>query len=55
MHIDDLTREAGLDSGLVSSTLTLMELKGMVQQVGGMNYVLARESDPAYEVNGGDE
>ena len=54
VHIDDLTREAGLESGLVSSTLTLMELKGMVQQVGGMNYVLARESDPSYEIDNSD-
>jgi hypothetical protein len=33
----------------VSSTLTLMELKGMVQQVGGMNYVLMREPDVVYK------
>ena len=26
----------------VSATLTMMELKGMVKQVGGMQYVLAR-------------
>ncbi len=38
------------NGGLVGSTLTLMELKGMVQQVGGMNYVLAREPDPTYEI-----
>lgn len=48
MHIDDLTRRVELPSALVSSTLTLMELKGMVRQVGGMQYVLARESDPVY-------
>jgi DNA processing protein len=55
LHIDDLTREAGLESGLVSSTLTLMELKGMVNQVGGMNYVLARESDPSYDIDKSDK
>lgn len=49
VHIDDLTREAGLPSSQVSSTLTLMELKGMVLQVGGMSYVLSREPEPAYE------
>jgi DNA processing protein len=27
----------------VSSTLAMMELKGMVKQVGGMNYVVARQ------------
>jgi DNA processing protein len=49
-HVDDLSRAAGLPSALVSSALTMMELKGMVQQVGGMNYTLAREPDPTYEV-----
>ncbi len=51
IHIDDLTRQAGLPSNLVGSTLTIMELKGMVIQVGRMNYVLAREPDPNYEIN----
>ncbi|UCG25778.1 MAG: hypothetical protein JSW55_07255, partial [Chloroflexota bacterium] len=50
LHIDELIRLAELPSGMVSSTLSMMELKGMVQQVGGMNFVLAREPDPAYEV-----
>lgn len=50
VHIDDLTRGAGLPSAFVSSTLTVMELKGMVQQVGGMNYMLMREPDPGYRI-----
>jgi DNA processing protein len=49
IHIDALTRQVELSSALVSSTLTLMELKGMVRQVGGMQYVLAREPDPVYD------
>ncbi|MDX1663676.1 MAG: helix-turn-helix domain-containing protein, partial [Candidatus Promineifilaceae bacterium] len=53
LHVDDLTRSSGLPSAQVSSTLTLMELKGMVQQVGGMRYVLAREPGPVYDVDGG--
>ena len=40
-HIDELIRESGLPTTTVSSTLTMMELKGMVKQVGGMQYVLA--------------
>jgi hypothetical protein len=32
-----------------------MELKGMVQQVGGMNYVLLREEDPIYDTTQGSE
>lgn len=41
-HIDELTRQSGLIAPIVSSTLTMMELKGMVKSVGGMQYVLAR-------------
>jgi DNA processing protein len=51
VHIDQLTLQAGLPSAQVSSTLTLMELKGMVRQVGGMNYILGREPDPVYETS----
>lgn len=50
VHIDELARLTGLPSSLVSGTLTIMELKGMVQQVGGMNYVRLREADPTYNV-----
>jgi len=51
VHIDDLHRETGLPIAQVSSTLALMELKGMVRQVGGMNYVIARESQATYKVD----
>lgn len=47
-HVDELSRQTGLSSSTVSSTLTLMELKGMVMQVGGMNYVKLRESGKGY-------
>lgn len=50
IHIDELTLQAEIPASLVSSTLTLMELKGMVLQVGGMHYILAREPNSAYEV-----
>ncbi len=49
-HIDDLRRATGLPIASVSSTLALMELKGLVRQVGGMNYIAAREDSPAYKV-----
>ncbi len=49
VHIDELSRETGLSSQVVSSTLTLLELKGIVRQVGGMNYVMVREPGPAYD------
>lgn len=49
LHVDELGRLTGMPSYLVSSTLTLMELKGMVQQVGAMNYVRLREPDVVYQ------
>jgi DNA processing protein len=41
-HVDELIRESGLPTTLVSSTLMMMELKGMIRQFGAMQYVLAR-------------
>jgi DNA processing protein len=41
-HIDELIRESALPTDKVSSTLMTMQIKGMVKQVGGMQYVLAR-------------
>ncbi len=38
-HVDEVGRAVQLPIAVVSSTLALMELKGMVRQVGGMNYV----------------
>ena len=43
VHIDEVSRHSGLPVATVSSTLTTMELKGYVKQVGGMNYVRTRE------------
>lgn len=43
IHVDELGRATGLPINVVTSALALMELKGAVRQVGGMNYVLARE------------
>ncbi len=50
VHVDDLGESTGLSASDVSSTLTMMELKGMVRQVEGMNYVVARESSVKYIV-----
>lgn len=55
LHVDELSRASGLTSNMVSSTLTLMELKGMVQQMGGMSYALSREPEPVYEVKDDEE
>ena len=41
-HIDELIKKSKLKSSIVNSTLTLMEMKGKVRNLGGMNYVLSR-------------
>lgn len=38
-HIDEICHLAGMAIDQVAAALTMMELKGMVQQVGGMRYV----------------
>lgn len=50
-HLDVLARRAGIPVATVSSTLVMMELKGMVRQVGSLQYVRAYEPRVAYEVN----
>lgn len=49
-HVDELGRAAGLPASTVASTLALLELKGLARQVGGMSYVLARESQVEYRI-----
>lgn len=42
IHIDELVRQSSLPSHTVGSTLTLMEMKGTVKNLGAMMYVLQR-------------
>ena len=49
-HIDEICRASGLAVSTVSSTLALMELKGLVKHIGAMNYCLARETREEYGV-----
>ena len=49
-HIDEVCRSSGLPISTVSSALSMMELKGLVRQMGNMNYVLARETRQEYKV-----
>ncbi len=51
VHVDELGRLTGMPMSLISSTLTMMELKGMIQQVGGMNYIRLREEGPIYNTD----
>ena len=43
-HIDEICRRSGLTMPEVSSTLAMLELKGIARQAGSMNYVLARRN-----------
>jgi DNA processing protein len=48
LHVDEIRSRAELPIEKVSASLALMELKGMVRQVGGMNYVAVREVQSDY-------
>lgn len=43
VHVDEICRETSLPIATLTSALSMMELKGMVKQVSGMNYVLSRK------------
>jgi DNA processing protein len=50
IHIDEVCRGSGLPIATVSSTMAVMEIKGLVKQVGNMNYILSRETRESYRV-----
>lgn len=49
LHIDEITNRTEIPVEKVTATLALMELKGMVRQVGGMQYIALREVREAYK------
>lgn len=50
LHVDELRLQSGLPVEIVSSSLTMMELKGMVRQVGSMRYIAVFEAGEDYLV-----
>jgi len=50
LHIDEIRNQTNLPVEKVSATLVMMELKGMVRQVGNMQYVAIREVKSDYLV-----
>ncbi len=48
VHVDEVCRHSGLPVATVSSALAMLELKGLVRQMGPMSYVRAREARAAY-------
>jgi predicted Rossmann fold nucleotide-binding protein DprA/Smf involved in DNA uptake len=53
LQVDALRAPSGLPIEKITSALTMMELEGMVRQVGKMNYVAVREDRANYEVEKG--
>ena len=49
-HIDQIGQITKLPMDELTATLTLMELKGMVKQVGGMQFVIIRDHQGEYEI-----
>ncbi len=41
-HVDEISKKSSLPGAIVNSTLTIMEMKGKVRNLGNMMYVLAR-------------
>ena len=48
IHIDEVRRQSALPVANVSSTLSLLEIKGLVKQVGGMRYIRVMEPAARY-------
>ena len=48
IHIDDIRRHSQLPIATVSGTLAMMELKGLIKQVGSMHYIRIREALAGY-------
>jgi len=48
LHVDEIRNRSDMPIEKVTAALALMELKGMVRQVGGMNYVAVREEQSDY-------
>lgn len=42
IHVDELSRSTGLPIQTINATLTLMEMRGKVRHMGGMNYIVSR-------------
>jgi DNA processing protein len=50
LHVDEIRNQTGFPIEGVSAALVMMELKGMVRQVGGLNDVAVKEEQSGYEV-----
>ena len=51
LHVDEIRFQTNLPIEQVTSTLTLMELKGLVRQVGNMRYIAIYEQAAGYAID----
>ena len=51
IHIDEVQRASGLPIAAVTGTLAMLELKGLVRQMGPMSFIRAREVAAAYKTD----
>jgi DNA processing protein len=42
VYINDLVRLTKLDTNVINSTLVIMEMKGMIKNIGNAQYILAK-------------
>ena len=49
IHIDEIRRQTGMPVANVSSTLSLLETRGLLKQVGAMHFMRARETAAIYQ------
>jgi len=47
-HVDEMVCQSSLAAASVSATLALLELKGLVREMGGMQYGRVREEPAGY-------
>jgi DNA processing protein len=50
LHLDEIQNLSGLPIERVSATLVMMELKGLIRQVGGNNYIAVSEDQAEYRI-----
>ena len=51
IHVDELQTRCSLPASTINAALAMLELKGRVRQVGGMNFVRIREGKATYKVD----
>lgn len=49
LHVDEITHQSEMSISQVSSSLAMMELKGLTKHIGGMKYIIIRENKGEYQ------